>query len=166
MQIRKPLITRHRRQRLVLWALAMLTWIAAVLAGKPTSARHRHQRGDIPFEYLTRMVIHLALVRAGEIARLRWRKLVFFRRGRDLHRRHLLRSVVGSRLRRILRHGDIAQRIATLIAILRDLDTLAQPLAKRLRNKFTRLFAILMRPMSGDAVLGTPAAPPALSDSS
>jgi hypothetical protein len=166
MQIRKPLLTRHRRQRLVLWALAMLTWIAAVLAGKPIRTRHAHQRGDISLEYLTRMVLHLAIVRAGELARIRYRKIIFFKRGRDLRRRHLLRTVIGSRLRHKLRRKDFAARIAVLIAVLRDLDTLARPLAQRLRNRLTRLWAILATPMQADAVLGAPAPSPALADSS
>jgi hypothetical protein len=166
MQIQKRHLTRHRRQRLVLWALAMLTWIASVFAGKTITARHAHQRGDISRDWITRMVMQLAVIRAGELARLRRRRPTFFKRGRDLRRRHLLRSVIGSCLRRKLKHKDIATRIAMLIAALRDLDTIARPLAQRMRRHLTRLWAIAATPLPADSILGAPAPPPALANSS
>jgi hypothetical protein len=165
MQIQKRHLTRHRRQRLVLWALAMLVWIASVFAGKPITSRQAHQRGDISLDGLTRMVMQLAVIRAGELARTRRRRPTFFKRGRDLRRRHLLRSVIGSRLRRKLKHKDIATRIAILIAVLRDLDSIARPLAQRMRRRLTRLWAVTAKPLPAD-IIGSPAYPPALADSS
>jgi hypothetical protein len=166
MQIHKRHLTRHRRQRLVLWALAMLTWIASVFAGKAIATRHAQQRGDVSLEWIARMVMHLVVIRAGELARLRRRRFTFFKHGRDLRRRHLLRSVIGSRLRRKLAHKDIAARIAMLIAALRDLDAIARPLAQRMRRRLTRLWSIAVKPMLPDIILGSPAQPPALIDSS
>jgi hypothetical protein len=166
MQIQKRHLSRHRRQRLVLWALAMLTWIASVFAGKAISLRHAHQRGDISLDWITRMVMQLAIIRAGELARLRRRRPTFFKRGRDLRRRHLLRSVIGSRLRRKLKHKDLATRIAILIAALRDLDSIARPLAQRMRRGLARLWAITAGPMLADITLEAPPSPPALADSS
>ena len=144
----------------------MLAWIASVFAGNRISSRHARQRGDISLQGLTRMVMELAVIRAGELARIRRRKLTFFKRGRDLRRRHLLRSVIGSRLRRKLKHKDTATRIAMLIAALRDLDTIARPLAQRMRGRLTRLWAMTAKPTLGGVMLGAPAPPPALADSS
>jgi hypothetical protein len=166
MQIHKRHLTRHRRQRLVLWALAMLTWIASVFAGRPITSRQAHRRGDVSLDGLTRMVMQLAAIRAGELARLRRRRPTFFKRGRDLRRRHLRRSVIGSRLRRKLKHKDIATHVATLIAALRDLDAIARPLAQRMRQGLTRLWAVTAKPMLADMILEAPVLPSALVDTS
>jgi hypothetical protein len=168
MHIHKPLLTRHRRQRLVLWALAMLTWLAAVLfAGREITVRQlsqRHRRMSL--DGLTRMTIELMVVRAAELARRRRRKRNFWRYGRDLTPRHLIRSLVGSRLRRVLKPRDVAARIAILTEVLRNLDAFAQLLAKRMRRGLTRLWPIIAAP-SAAPPLATLAAPaPALVDSS
>jgi hypothetical protein len=166
MHIQKRHLTRHRRQRYVLWALAMLAWIASVFAGRRITSRQAHQRGDISLQGLTRMVMELVVIRAGELTRIRRRSLAFFKRGRDLRRGHLLRSVVGSRLRRTLKRRDIAAHIANLIAVLRDLDAFARPVAQRLRRGLTRLFPITRIAPSFDTMLRPPAPTPALTDSS
>ena len=166
MHIQKRHLTRHRRQRYVLWALAMLAWIASVFAGSRITSRQAHQRGDISLQGLTRMVMELVVIRAGEVARIRRRNLAFFKRGRDLRRSHLLRSVIGSRLRRTLKRRDIAAHIANLIAVLRDLDAFARPVAQRLRRGLTRLFPITRIAPSFDTILGPPAPTPALTDTS
>jgi hypothetical protein len=129
------------------------------LAPRASARRHfarlGHTHGDAP-----------CLIRAGELARLRRRRPTFFKRGRDLRRRHLLRSVIGSRLRRKLKHKDLATRIAILIAALRDLDSIARPLAQRMRRGLARLWAITAKPMLAGIMLGAPAPSPALADSS
>ena len=165
---RRTYLTQHRRQRLVLWALAMLAWLAAVLfANAPISARQARQRGDVSLTSLTRLTMKLLIVRAGELARMRLpRSPRFWKHGRDLRRRHLMRSVIGSTLRRALTHRDLATRIARVIAVLRNLDTHARALFKRLRGRLTRLFAIVAAPMPFDAILAPPAFSPALCDSS
>jgi hypothetical protein len=142
MQIRTPLLTRHRRQRLVLWTLAMLSWIAVVLfSGKHLNhrqLRQRHRR--LSLEGLTRTVIQLTLLRAAELGRWRrGRRLRFFQHGRDLKRRHYIRSMLGARLRRQLGGKSIAARIANLIAVLRNLDTFARALSRR---HLTRLWSL------------------------
>lgn len=166
MHKRKPLLTRHRRQRYILWALAMLQWIAAVISGTTIGARQMHQRGDISLAGLTRMVLQLAVIRAAELARPRSRTATFFKRGRDLRRRHLLRSVIGSRLRRSLKHRTLGVRVARLIAVLRDLDSFAHALAKRFRRRLTRLWPVMAIPARADVIHGPPAPSPALADSS
>jgi hypothetical protein len=158
MQIPKRHLSRHRRQRLVLWVLAMLAWIASVLAGKPIGARQGRQRGHVSLDGLTRMVTQLLVVRAGELARLRRRRrLTYFKRGRDLRCRHLFRSLIGSRLRRA---------IAVMIHVLHHLDAYARPLAQRMRRRLTRLWAITPRPMLATPPNDAPLLLPALADSS
>jgi hypothetical protein len=164
---RRFLTTPHQRQRLALWALAMLSWIAAVLfAGKEITHRQLRQRYRVSVESLTRMVIHLILLRARELSGLRPRKLRFWKHGRDLRTRHLIRSVVGSKLRRALKHKDPAMRIARLIGALHNLDAYAQHLAQRFRRRLTRLWAIVPAPTFAALLLGPPAPPPAVADSS
>jgi len=136
--------TRHRRQRLALWALAMLSWIAAVLfGGKCVTVRHMRQRyARVSIERLTRLAIHLIIIRAGELAPVRSGKLRYWRYGRHLVAPHFFRSLVGSKLRRVLKHKDPATRVANLIAALRNLDSAARQLASRMQRRLTRLWAI------------------------
>ena len=115
---------------------------------------------------LTLMVKQLILLRAGEIAGLRRRRLLFFKRGRDLRRRHLMRSILGSKLRRALHHRDPIARIAILIDALTHLDAWASRFAKRLRCGFMRLWSIAPAATPAMALLGPPASPPACADSS
>jgi hypothetical protein len=67
------LTSSHQRRRLALWAAAMLMWIGALLFAAPqVSARQfaqRHRR--LSLDGLTRLVINLMLVRAGELAQRR-----------------------------------------------------------------------------------------------
>jgi hypothetical protein len=142
MHIRRFLTTTHQRQRLVLWALAMLAWFAAVLfARRNVTARQVRQRRDVSLDRLTRTTVHLLMVRAGELRG--WRPTApksFFKRGRDLRRRHFIRSILGARLRRVLRYrGGPAQRIQNLMRVLRHLDDYARLVFRR---KLTRLFPI------------------------
>jgi hypothetical protein len=168
MHIHKPLLTSHRRQRLVLWALAMLTWLAAVLfAGREITVRQLHQRHRrMSLDGLTRMTIELMICRAAELARLRRRKRNFWRYGRDLTPRHLFRSLVGSRLRRVLKPRHARERIAALIHALRNLDAFARRLAKRMRRGLTRLWPIIPAPTAPACVVTLAAHAPAFADSS
>jgi hypothetical protein len=155
------LTSSHQRRRLALWAAAMLLWIGALLfAAPPVSARQfaqRHRR--LSLDYLTRLVINLMLVRAGELAQGRLpRRFRFHARGRDLKRRHYMRSLVGSRLRRVLKPKNIAARIANLIAVLRDLDLYARQLGQR---RPTRLWPIALTPDNLVLALAPPASSPA-----
>jgi hypothetical protein len=168
MQFHRPFLPQHRFQRLVLWALALLSWIAAILSGdRIVTKRHERQRFDTSLPWLTSLVGKLLLARAGQLARRRRRKrIIFWRRGRDLHRPHILRSALGSRLRRRLRHKDTRTWIANLIAVLRSLDAHAAPLARRLRRGLTRLWRTWAPIALATLLLGAPAPSPALADSS
>lgn len=135
---RQFLTTARQRQRLVLWALAMLSWIAAVLfAGRRVDVRQlrrRYNRASI--EGLTRITLHLVVIRASELGRWRRRRPLLWSRGRDMRVRHLIRSLVGSKLRRALKRERLSERIEALRYVLRHLDVFARYLARR---RLTRL---------------------------
>jgi hypothetical protein len=169
MHSHRPFLNQHRLRRLALWTLAVLSWIAAMLFhDRALTFRHVVQRMDlISLPWLTHLVSKLLINRAAQLARLRPPKHIrYWRHGRDLHRPHILRSALGARLRRALRHKDIRTWIANLIAVLRNLDAHAAPLAKRLRRGLTRLWRIMPPIAPAAALYGAPASPPAFPDSS
>lgn len=163
---RRSYLTQHRRQRLVLWALAMLAWIASVVAGMKPRRRHLDQRGDISLDWLAGLAKRLILIRAADMIAARPRRPDFFKHGRDLHRRHFMRSAFGSALRRALKHRDPVQRIVILISAVTHLDAWAARFTKRLHRGFSRLWAIAPAPTPAALILGPPAPPPARADSS
>jgi hypothetical protein len=161
----RPILKQHRRQRLVLWALTMLHWIAAMLAGCKVSPRHIAQRGDISLAWLTRLVTDLLFIHATHVGRLRRRGAPYWRHGRDLRRRHFRRSVLGAKLRRALRHKDLVTHIARLVDVLRNLDAYATQLFRNFRRR-RRLWSTTPPIAPAETLLGAPAPPPAFSDSS
>jgi hypothetical protein len=165
MKHQRPIHSQHRIQRLALWTLAMLHWIAATLLGKTPNARHRAQRGDFSLHRLKRMVIALVMLRAAHVLGPQ-RSTPAWRHGRDLRRRHFIRSLLGSKLRRALNHRDLATHIAQLIAVLCNLNTHAARLAFRIRHRLRRLWRLMPPIAPNVAVHGAPASPPAFSDSS
>jgi hypothetical protein len=167
MHLYRPILTQHRLQRLVLWALTMLHWIAAMLSGGGrSSARHVNQRGDVSLGGLTRMITALLMIRAAHIVGRPRRPVHYWRFGRRLRCEHFRRSLLGSKLRRVLKHKHAATHIAQLIAILRDFDEHAAYLAQRIR--LMRRYFLRTTPSiaPADLFLGAPALPPAFSDSS
>jgi hypothetical protein len=146
----------------------MLTWIAAALSGaEPNWRRLRQRRRKMSIERLSTMVKQLILLRAAEIAGLkRNKRLTYFKHGRDLRRRHFMRSLYGSNLRRALDHRDPIARIAILIDALIHLEARAARFAKRLRCGFMRLWSIAPAPTPADALLEPPPSPPACADTS
>lgn len=164
MQTYRPIIHQRRLQRYVLWALALLAWVAAMLSGaRHPKARHMRQRGDID---LVRLVRSLLVARALNMLRMRLRHRVHTaRHGRNLRPRHFIRSFFGANLRRALRHKENLQRVAKLIHVLRNLDAYAAQLLKRF--KLMRRVWTIAPPIAPCAALhGAPASPPAFSDSS
>ena len=150
------LLTPHRRARLIAWALAMLAWVHAVfVADRIMTRRQLRKRGCLlSLDGLARLVTRLILIRAAEIVGPRKpRKRLFRDRGEDLKRRHFVRSVIGSRLRRAFKHRDVHQRIAILIAALKALDVWAARFAKRLARRVTKLW-----PIAAAAGVGAPLA--------
>jgi hypothetical protein len=127
----------------------MLNWIAAVLfEGRTMKARHMRQReGGACLDYLTRTTISLVIIRSAELlGRRPSLRHMYFKRGRDLRRRHLIRSFLGARLRRTLSYkGDPATRIKKLTQVLRRLDDYARLLFCR---RLTRVFPKIVSPTS------------------
>lgn len=159
-------ITAHQRQRLILWALTMLHWFAkALLDYRIVTKRQLAQRGDYSLGWLTRLVTNIALHRARDfLGRVPTVKHVW-RRGRDLRRSHMRRSLIGARVRRALKHKDIATSIARLIDALNNIDHYARQLAKRYK-RLRRLWSIKPPLAPCAAILGAPALLPASCDSS
>lgn len=162
----RPTLTAHRRQRIILWALTMLHWFARTLLDyRIVTKRHLAQRGDWSLYWMTRLVTNIALHRARDfLGRVRTVK-TFWRYGRDLHRRHIRRSLIGGHLRRALKHKDPATHIARLIEALRNIDHYARQLVTRYR-RLRRLWSIKPRIAPCAAPYGAPASPPTCVDSS
>ncbi|WP_395645280.1 hypothetical protein [Terricaulis sp.] len=146
----------------------MLAWIAALLSGAEPLRRHlRHRCRKMSLHVIVRLIKQLILVRAAQINGLRRkRRPILFKHGRDLRRRHFLRSLYGSKLRRALRHRDPLARIVLLAQALKDLDALAERFAQRLRCGFMRLWAIAPAPTLAACIPDAPAAKLACADSS
>jgi hypothetical protein len=163
-----PIFTEHRRKRLTLWALTVLGWLMSVLFGnRDVSVRHLNQRLDFVFlDELTDVTRALLVSRALQFASVRTpRRLHYWKHGRSLRRVHFMRSFLGARFRRLLAHRDLKTRIAQLIAVLRNLDVYARRLMQRMR-KLHRLWRIVPRIAPAALMLGPPAPPPAVCDSS
>jgi hypothetical protein len=162
----RPIIQYHRLQRYALWLLAMLSWVGAVMfASPPISARHNRQRGDITLTQLSRWVANLIGARAVALARPRQRQHAW-RFSRFKRPSHFRRSLLGAKLRRLLKHRDPRAQIAQLIGVLRDLDAHAAQLAYNARHRRRRLVRIVP-PIAPAEVLREPSAhEPALADSS
>jgi len=164
MQFQKRHLSKHRRARLIAWTLAILAWVAWVFsAERAPQRRHMRQRyGFISLEGLARNVAMLVFIRAAELAGVRHRRNPFFSRlrGRQLWPRHALRSLIGGRLRRALKHKDFTARVAILTDALRRLDVWAARHVRRARRGRTRLWAIAPKPTPA-APLITLARPPA-----
>ena len=163
-----PIFTEHRRKRLTLWALTVLGWLMSVLFGaRDVSVRHLNQRLHHVFlDQLTGVTTALLVSRALQFAKVRLRaRLHYWKHGRSLRRAHFMRSFLGARFRRLLNHQDLKTRIAQLIAVLRNLDTHARRLMQRVR-KLHRLWRIVPHIALAALILGSPASPPAFSDSS
>lgn len=167
MHIHRPKITQHRLQRYVLWTLAMLAWFAAVMFEKRgISARHLAQRGDVSIAMLSRMTISLLIIRASRLlGRRPHGRVLYWRRGRDLRRRHLSRSLLGVKLRRALKHKDLATHISRLVDVLHNLDRYAAQLAQRFR-RLRRLWRLVPAIAPSPVMLGAPALSPACVNSS
>ncbi len=143
----------------------MLRWIAAVLfTGKPVTVRQVHMRHKrVSLEGLTRLVVQLLLIRSAELMQRKPKRLRFFLHGRDLKRRHYIRSLLGAHLRRALKPKSLAARIDALIRVLRDLDLYARHLMKR---RITRLWNVKPAPTPAAAILSAPILALAFTDSS
>ena len=163
-----PILTSHRLQRYVLWALALVSWIAATaFANRPISARRARRFGDVSWLDLSHLVGNLLMIRAlhmlGRVPPLR--RVPYWLRDRGARPSHFRRSLFGAKLRRALRHKDPATHLAQLIAVLRNLNAYAAHLARNIRRR-RRLLRLVPQIAAATLMLGPPAPPPAFSDSS
>jgi hypothetical protein len=149
MHLPKHHVSKHRRARLIAWTLAMLAWLAWVFSAD-VAPKRRHLRrryGFLSLDRLARTLSVLIVLRAAELAGVR-RGNPFRSRipGRKVWVRHAVRSIVGGRLRRALKHKDFTTRIALLTDAARRLDGWAAHYVARLRLGMTRLRAVPTRP--------------------
>jgi hypothetical protein len=164
-----PLFTEHRRRRLILWVLTALGWLAEALFGdRDVSARHFNRRlRHVCLEEVTQKVAALLIARALRLANMRTRRrAAHWRHGRNMRPRHWMRSLLGCRLRRALRHKDIATHIARLVYLLRHFETYARRLAHRMRHGLMRLWRTWSPVDPHDLMPDAMAPLPASSDSS
>ncbi len=168
MQTSKPFLTQHRRQRLVLWALALLAWIADIwLAGRNTSVRHERRRTHHgALHHLRQTIARLVLLRAHDFARARSRASSFPHAGRKLRPAHLKRSYIGGKLRRALKRQNMRDQIAVLLDALTHLDIWAKRYIARIKNGLTRLWPRRTSRTRAQAIRIAFAPPPAFADSS
>lgn len=148
----------------------MLAWVAWALSGA-TAPKRRHIRrryGFISLDRLARTAAMLIVSRAGELARRRRARNPFFNRvrGRARWPRHVMRSIIGGRLRRALKHDNFSVRVAILADALRRIDAWAAPIAKRLRRGMTKLWPRRITPRNDAPLFVQPAAPAFVADSS
>jgi hypothetical protein len=165
MQLHKPHATRHYRARLIAWTLGLLAWLTSVFsADRAPSRRHMRRRyGFISLDRLARDTALLILIRAAELGRMRrYCADPFLKRtrGRDVAPPHLVRSLIGSRLRRAFKHRSFSARVAILSGALRRLDAWAGRFIGRMRRGMTRLWAqpAKPRPAAPLTMLAAPAA--------
>jgi hypothetical protein len=114
------------------------------------------------------MITGLLMIRALHIDGLapRRRTVPHWMRGRDKMQTHFVRSVLGARLRRLLKHADPATHIAHLIAFVRNLDKHAAHLAYCMRHCRRRLWRRVPEIAPAAQFFTAPAPMPALADSS
>jgi hypothetical protein len=169
MHLAKRPLSKHHRARLIVWALAMLTWMASLLLGAPLSPRHAQQRGRVSLSRLAAMVRMLIISRAIDFARLRFPKRLRSpqkHRGRDISRSGLIRALIGSHVRRALKRRSASARIMALMHALIHIDTFAARVAKRIKRRLTRLDPIAAAPDAGIALFAGARAPAFSVDSS
>lgn len=173
MHARPTFLNPRSTARIVLWARAMLSWLALVLFGTPMCISPRlirQRQAYFSLDWAARLVRALAIVRAVEIAALPPRRGSPAYDGappgfaRPVARGATLRAIAGSRFRRALKHRDPAQRLQCLLAALGDIDALARRyLVPRGRRGLARLRPVLMRAPPSTAPLPRPLrAPPTL----
>lgn len=167
MHSHRPFLTQHRLRRSVLWLLTALSWIAAVLfADAPVNARQCRQRSFISGRRLSRWVANLVAARALTLAGRPPPRPHGWPRSRVKRPSHFRRSMTGAKLRRALRHEDPRTHIAQLVAILRNIDAYAAPMARRVRAGLRRLLSVKPPVAPAVALHGAPAPTPAFADSS
>ena len=145
----RPPISHHRVARLNAWARLWLMWFVGFCASFWRD--DRTQARDVA--RAARAVASLVILNAVErTAPLRANN----RHGRLNPAR--LRTVAGSRLRRALQGRDWRTRLMAILTVMRDLDTHAARLARRLYSGLTRLRVLDPKPEAAPALAHVSAA--------
>jgi hypothetical protein len=138
MHAAKPRLSQHRRQRIILWLLTVLAWVASVFGAGDASRLHR--RGALfSLDRLAVMIKRLVAIRAAELTKRRVRKERAYFPLQTSRPAGLWRALYGASLRRALRHPDFATRIARLRSVIEQLDLWAAHMARRFKNGATKL---------------------------
>ncbi len=173
MQLRPRLpFNRHRLARLLLWAQAMLAWVACYFEGRSSDARRMRQRRPFAdFDWAVYALQALALARALELTGIvGQRGIVPNTAGPGFRRRKVrasLRRCAGSRFRRAFRHRDPRVRLARLRCAFADLDTFARDMfAARVRRGLTRTVPVIIVAPPAQAIPAFAAPAPIAADSS
>ncbi|MEZ5960274.1 MAG: hypothetical protein R3C30_07555 [Hyphomonadaceae bacterium] len=135
---RSPRPTQHRVNRLNAWARLWLVWFVGLCASFWRD--DRAQARDVA--RVARGIASLVILNAIE-------RMAAPRRANNRHGRLnpvRQRTVVGARLRRALQGRDWRTRLMAILTVMRDLDTHATRLARRLYRGLTRLRVIDPKP--------------------
>ena len=135
--------TKHRVDRLNAWARLWLVWFVGFCASFWRD--DRTQARDVA--RAARTVASLVILNAVE--RMPTPPRANNRHGRLNPAR--MRGVVGSNLRRALQGRDWRARLMAILSVMRDLDTHADALARRLYRGMTRLRVIDPKPEAAPA---------------
>ncbi len=140
-QTPRPPISAHRVARFEAWARLWLIWFVGVCVAWWSSGERADAR---VLDRVARGIGALVLNHAA--LRVRPHTLPRTRNRHGRLNRVRLRALIGSRLRRALkgRHGP--QRLAAILAVMRDLERHVSRLARRLCRGLTRLRVIDLAP--------------------
>ncbi|WP_395646993.1 hypothetical protein [Terricaulis sp.] len=152
---RLPFLKQHRFARIVLWATAMLAWLASMLLtdAAPASRRRIRQRyGFASLAWARRLLRGLAVMRAVELSGIAKKPQASLRNAapagfrRRIVRGAIGRAVAGARFRRALKAQDLRTRIQLLRAAFADIDGFARRyLLRRVLRRLTKLCAVIPR---------------------
>ncbi len=133
--------------------MLLLAWIGQALFDPICwlDERRLRQRGAISIGHLAHVVRSIILVRAmqlyGPLPRAQGRRFAHMNVRHGFARRQkpraMSRQMFGGVLRKRLAARDPLKRVARLIAALQHLDAFARKMLKRLRRRFTRLYALV-----------------------
>jgi len=158
---------KRKLARLIAAAWLTLAWIGAALFTDTLRIDRRHIRRRyywLNLDRIARVIACLVVSRAGammpSVNRPPVRDFTGSGFKRRLRRTRMLRAFFGSKLRKALKHPDIARRYARLVRALLDIDALARRIVRRLKRGLSRLRPILpLRPPHHRVrSLGAPAA--------
>jgi hypothetical protein len=162
----RPIFANRRLERFHRWALLWLTWLAAVLDNAATYAPLSQQVKSLTHAYLdqiARVIVSIVMIRASyqvrQLPPKHWSEHAHACKVTSLRR-----AVMGVKLWRELRQGDVRQPIA---ALRQDMDTLTARVVRRLPRGLTRRRPIHTRPeLRATALLGVFLTPPLAADTS